>query len=335
MTHYTTRRSILILFGVLLSSACQRPSLNRAESVSASSDCQIIKHDLGETRVCGQPHRIIALDPQSLDLLLALGVEPIGYAEDRRALLGSPEAGKSIVGVKYLGDRLTTNPIHIGVSQTPSLEAILILKPNLILGSHLGNTEYQILNKIAPTLLPLHLEAPDRWRTRIQIIGRVLQREEIASAVLAAHDRCTSSTKANLAAHQGKSILLLSMSGLDYIEVFNQNSFAGKLLEDIGFTLFVPAHLGLANEEIVISPEILPQLKPDIIIVMASGSSKVEQIQQIWEKNPILRSLPAYQGNQVYFVDYQLWSRITGSIAAELILKEIQKFLLPTKAINN
>lgn len=328
MTHHTTRRSLLTSFVILLSSACQRPLRNQAETVSIASNCQVIKHDLGETQICGQPQRIVALDPQALDLLLALGIEPIAYAEDRRALVGSPKTGESIVSVKYLGDRLTTNPVHVGISQSPSLEAILVLKPDLIVGSYMGSTEYQLLSKIAPTLLPLDLEVPDRWRTKIQILGQALRREEIASAVLELHDRQIQKAKANLEDHQGELILLLSMSGLDYIEVFSQNSFAGKLLEDIGFTLFIPTQLGFADTEIVISPEVLPQLKPDRIVVMASGNSKVDRIQQIWKENRILRSLPAYQADRVYFVDYQLWSRITGSIAAELILDEIQKFLL-------
>jgi iron complex transport system substrate-binding protein len=289
----------------------------------------VVKHDFSFTKICGQPQRIIALDPQALDLLLALGIEPVGYAEDRRALVGSPETGKSIEGVKYLGNRLSINPVHIGISQSPSLEAILVLKPDLIVGTYIGSAEYQLFNKIAPTLLPLELEAPDQWRTNIQILGQALQREEIASAVLESHDRRIRNTQANLANHQGESILLLSMSELSDIEAFSQDSFAGKLLQDIGFTLLVPVRLGFANEETVISLEVLPQLKPDRIIVMASGNSKVNQIHQIWQKNSILRSIPAYQTNRVYFVDYQLWSRITGAIAAELILDDIQKFLLP------
>jgi iron complex transport system substrate-binding protein len=90
----------------------------------------------------------------------------------------------------------------------------------------------------------------------------------------------------------------------------------------------VPDQLIAADGEIVISLEMLPELKPDLIIVMASGDSRVDQIKQVWESNSVLRSLSAYQKNQVYFVDYQLWSRIQGAIAAELMIHQIREMLL-------
>ncbi len=61
---------------------------------------------------------------------------------------------------------------------------------------------------------------------------------------------------------------------------------------------------------------------------MASGDSSVDQVRQVWESNSILQSLPAYQSNQVYFVDYQLWSRIQGAIAAELVIDQVRELLL-------
>ncbi|MBD2081991.1 hypothetical protein [Leptolyngbya sp. FACHB-17] len=47
----------------------------------------------------------------------------------------------------------------------------------------------------------------------------------------------------------------------------------------------------------------------------------------------ILQSLPAGQTQQVHFVDCQLWSRIEGSIAAELILKQVIELLLPARSL--
>ena len=39
--------------------------------------------------------------------------------------------------VKYLGDRLHHPPIHVGTWQSPSLEIMLRLQPDLILGGYL------------------------------------------------------------------------------------------------------------------------------------------------------------------------------------------------------
>ncbi len=329
-------RSLLFLFLVLAGAACQPSVVAPSQSPSSidaaeqPSPCRAIPHNLGETQICGTPRRVVALDTHSLDLLLALGVEPVAFAEDRRALIGTPQPGDSIVGVKYLGDRLTTRPTHIGISQSPSLETILMLQPDLILGRLWGGTEYPALSKIAPTLLPLEKETPDYWRTRLKILGYALQRQEAAEDVLAEYGRQISQAQAKLARYKGKSVLLLSMSGLKYISIFTDEAFAGHLLEAVGLSLLVPSDSALEHSGLMISVEILPQLNPDFIIVMASGDSQVEQIQNLWRGHPILRSHPAYQASQVYFVDYQLWSRINGPIAAELVLDEIQTLLLPS-----
>ncbi|WP_289500775.1 hypothetical protein [Gloeocapsopsis sp. IPPAS B-1203] len=54
---------------------------------------------------------------------------------------------------------------------------------------------------------------------------------------------------------------------------------------------------------------------------------EMSQVEKIWQQNLILRSLKASQNNQVYFVDYQLWGRIRGPIAAELMIEQIQTLL--------
>jgi iron complex transport system substrate-binding protein len=314
--------------------ACRSPFLPPDEAVfpvegkEPSASCRTIPHNLGETQLCGTPERIVALDTNSLDLLLALGVEPIGFAEDRRALIGSPQPGDSIGGVKYLGDRLTHRPAHIGISQSPSLETILMLQPDLILGRFVGGAEYSALSKIAPTLLPLAEEEPDYWRSRLQILSQALQRQQQAATVFAEHEQQISLAQANLSDYRGKSVLLLSMSDLKNMRIFTHDTFAGNLLEAVGLTVLVPPQSDRDPSDFVTSVEILPELKPDVVIVMASGDSQVNDVKSLWNEHPILRSHPASLSNQVHIVDYQLWSRINGPIAADLILNELQAILL-------
>jgi len=74
--------------------------------------------------------------------------------------------------------------------------------------------------------------------------------------------------------------------------------------------------------------EILPQLRPDLVIVMASGESQMQEIQTLWETHPLLRNHPTMQANQVHVVDYQLWSRINGPLAAQSLLGRIETMLL-------
>ncbi|PIG95259.1 hypothetical protein [Gloeocapsopsis sp. IPPAS B-1203] len=60
---------------------------------------------------------------------------------------------------------------------------------------------------------------------------------------------------------------------------------------------------------------------------MTASNNTVDAERERWQQNAVLRSLCAYQNNQVYFVDYQLWSRIRGAIAADLIVDNVQELL--------
>lgn len=331
-------RSLLLLLLLSTLTACPAQSPIVSSSPSALSvqisdtkpPCKIIKHAWGETQLCKTPQRIIALDPHALDLLLAFDIQPIGYAEDGRALVGSPELGKTVAGVKYLGDRLKHPPIHIGTWESPSLETMLRLQPDLILGGYLDQTQYNNVAQIAPTLIPIDdWTSPKQWQDHLRLLGQVLDQEETAQQVIEAYNQNVEVTKAKFIQLNGHKVLLLSMTGLDYIGIFNDETFAGAILEDLGFELVIPDRLTAQYGEIVISMETLPQLQADRVIVMASGNSRVDQVKQVWESNPVLRSLPAYQNQQVYFVDYQLWSRIQGPIAAERVIDQVQALLLP------
>lgn len=307
------------------------PVLNQNDSTVDSltpSACQVVRHDFGKTEICGQPQRVIALSPYELDLSLALGVQPVGYAEDSRALVGSPELGEAM-SVKYLDNRFTRPPTYVGTWQSPSLEAILKLKPDLILRQYLDQTLYDRLSQIAPVLLPNLNGSFDQWQEDILVLGQVMKREAQAQQVLKTYQQKIARTNLELQPiSQTQQVLLLSMSDVDAIEVFTDKTFAGDVLKDLGLQLIVPKPAPLGSGVVTISLETLPQLQPGIIIVMASSNSSVEQVKTLWQDHPILQRLPASKAKQVYFVDYQLWSRITGPIAAELMIDEVRQSLL-------
>ncbi|MBD2073534.1 iron-siderophore ABC transporter substrate-binding protein [Phormidium sp. FACHB-592] len=326
----STRLLLLTTLAVFSISGCIAPGKHKRvihSPADSNTVCQGIQHRSGTTKVCGQLLDVVALDPHALDLLLALGIQPIGYAEDRRALVGSPTSGKPTIQIKYLGDRLTRPPIHVGTWQFPSLETILKLKPDLILG-RIQPSLYANLTQIAPTL-PLATSDQERWQNSLLKLGKAMNREALAQATIAQHQQRMAITRTDLKPlTQRAKILLLSVSAMNQIQIFTDDTYAGGLLKELGFQLVVPEPLPMQQSEINISLETLPQLQTDTIIVMASGNSSVESVSKAWWNNAILRSLPASQTQRVYFVDYQLWSRIEGPISAELILKQIRSLLL-------
>ncbi|HEY9828342.1 MAG TPA: iron-siderophore ABC transporter substrate-binding protein [Stenomitos sp.] len=311
-------------------SESERPSAWSIQTSDRAGSCKVATHAWGETELCQTPQRIIALDSQSLDLLLTLGIDPIGYAEDNRALVGSPQLGKPVEAVKYLGQYLKQPPLHVGTWQTPSQETMLKLKPDLILSTSLDEGQYRLFSKIAPTLLPItSWDNPQQWKENLAFLATVMARPEIADSFLKNHAAKVKRIKAQLAESSDQRILLLSMSGLDRIDIFTNKTFPGSILTELGLDLIVPERAIAGDGAIPISLETLPQLKPDRIIVMASGKSKVEQLQALWASNPILKSLPSYRAQKMQVVDYHLWNRIQGPKSAELILSQVKDWMLP------
>lgn len=313
---------------VFLLTACQTSPTPKATKTD-NKDCESISHALGKTEVCDPPERVVALDSHVLDLLLALEVSPIGYAQPRYVASGN--AGQSLDNIRYLGKYLTEPPVNIGTREQPSLETITQLNPDLIVGHGVSGQLHPKLSQIAPTVFPRQnweaYQTQYSWQRELTLLGQLLNQEQKAQQVIKQHQQRLTQTKEQLKPIRQKHprVLLLAMSGLNQMSVFTGETFPGTLLTQLGWELVLPKGKTPQYGEIPIGLETLPNLKPDLIIVMASGYTAVEAMEQQWQDHPLLQSLPAWKANNVYFVDYQLWSRIRGPLAAEQIFTQLQQ----------
>ncbi|OKH29096.1 ABC transporter substrate-binding protein [Chroogloeocystis siderophila] len=127
--------------------------------------------------------KVAALIPHILDSILALGVQPAAYAETVR--LNLPRFDNPATQIPHLGNRITTQPVNLGDRQNPSLEALVQLKPDVIIGERwLHQDEYHLLTKIAPTLLFDDTKGEKQhWTNDITGIAQVLGREDAAQNI--------------------------------------------------------------------------------------------------------------------------------------------------------
>jgi len=335
-----------ILTAIFITACSGNVSHNRTSTeVTQSSvgDCQVIKHKAGETQVCTQPQKVVVLGPHMLDILLSLDVQPAGFAEIEA--LQRSDYNNPAEQISYLGSRVTSQPVNVGTRGEPSLELLVQLKPDLILGEFGPNRdEYGLLSQIAPTLL-FRGSGKDDWQQSIQVIAKVLGRSEKAQEVIEEYNQRLATARTELApilaAHP--QVLLLATMGLkEQIWVSDHKDYSGGLLEELGFQLMsLPAK---ANESTAVSLEVLPQLDSDLIFVRGWDSSPdnktvnaadnpLKNLKQEWSSNAIAQTLNASKQDRVYFVNYYLWSVLRGPIAAELILNELRQFLLSSSSI--
>ena len=333
---------LLMLSVVLLIVACRTSSIEQSptvsDSASSANNCRIVEHSIGETEVCGQPQKVVALSPRILDSILALGVQPAGLAQSVNSkieIYDNPSAQ-----IPYLGKWITTQPIGLGVHTAPSLERLTQLQPDLILGEDWQNDKYPLLTQIAPTLLFSETKNPDRvqsWEQDIQGIAKALGREAQVKQLLASHEKQIAQAREALQpVLQAYPRIFLIASNLRATDLESQpESTVGRLLEEIGFEIFRPQ--GFADSRATISWEIVPKIETDLIIVMTwdddisnnpEDTIPENTMQEKWAQNPLLNSMPVFQQGRVFFVDYYLWSGVTrGPLSNKLILEFLPDLL--------
>ncbi|WP_323312738.1 iron-siderophore ABC transporter substrate-binding protein [Anabaena cylindrica] len=314
-----------------------------SKQFSPTSECQVIRHEMGETKICDRPQKIVVFGPYILELLLALDVQPAGFADQLPFHHG--DYNNPSQQIPYLGERITGQPINVGLAYSPSIEALLKIKPDLILGTEANTTQYEMLSKIAPTLLLKWFDAKSNLRLIAQVLGRSAQAEQI----LANNDqRLAIAQKAFspiVAAHPQVLILVSAGQSLQQQLRFpNTKSFCTSLVANLGFQVLLPQNLSQSHESLPppLSIETLSQFNDaDLIILLGANFSdfhqisgqnyfdpQVKKLKQQWSENAIAQTMPASQENRVYFIPGYLCLGLPGPIGTELYVNELQKQLL-------
>ncbi|NDJ18853.1 ABC transporter substrate-binding protein [Myxacorys almedinensis A] len=332
---------LLLLLVALLIIACQNLPIEAPTSIElrdSTSDCRLVKHEMGETKVCGQPQRVAVLSPHILDSILSLGVQPFAYATD--GLLNLKKFDQPKKQIPYLGNYVTSQPINVGDRKNPSLELLAKIKPDLILSeAWLAKEKYDLLSQISPTLLFSYFGPDDQkdWRYDIEGIAKALGREDKAKELLTRYPDQISTVRDQLAsvvaAHPR--VLCISTDNLASTIYLEEDYTVTRLLQEVGFKIVSPQNSSLVpGNNMQISIEVLPQVETDLIFVMAWSNNNLknpqEKVKQQWVKNPLLKQLPAFKNGHMFFVDYFIWGGVTrGPIADGLILEQLPQLLNP------
>ena len=279
-----------------------------------------VTHSAGTTTVPKKPLRVVALGPHALDLLLSLGVQPVGYGE-ASTFIKTPAFGSPIRDIRNLGSRVTSSPVNVGDRFNPNLEILASLKPDLIVGEDYAAQVYPQLSRVAPTLLFKGIDRSE-WQKTLPLLAHALDRDAAAANVLATYNKGVQATRAALAPRfRGQKVLVVWTGGGEGKNTFtisDHNDWTGGLLGDLG--------LGVVDgdkRDAVVSVEGLTALDPDAVIVLASGTNTPARARADWNAGALTSRLRATRAGQVYFFDYHLFRRIRGPIAAQLIERQL------------
>ncbi|USD67620.1 iron-siderophore ABC transporter substrate-binding protein [Vibrio sp. SCSIO 43136] len=242
--------------------------------------------------------RVIALNWSATEMLLTLGVEPVGAPQ--------------ISGYKKWQTnhpKIGSNVTDIGRRQEPSLSVIAALKPDLIIGYDFRHRRIlPQLNAIAPTLLYQQFPTPDdvdfnyfeQSLTVFDAIAKATHTQKKAQQVLddLNHQLNSLSVQIN---YQGY-ITYAKFVGMGYgLRVFSQHSLAGSIAHKLGLKYqSVPSLPGKDFTHLTI--EQLPKLS-NTLLLLAGDQTKSDYI----TGSPVWSDLAFVREKQLSQVE-PLWS---------------------------
>jgi iron complex transport system substrate-binding protein len=297
-TAHTSRRRHIALLGAVLTAALAFTACggddatdeDAAGSDTTTADAVTIDHRYGSTTLEGTPERIVTLDNQWLDVLVALEAPVVGAALD-------PSMG----GERFpWQDDLPAELVDIPVQNAIPYEAVAALEPDLIVVSWgvTDEQEYERLSAIAPTIPLLGDEEVDAWQDMATVAGEVLGRPDDASDLVASVDAQVAELAAELPGLEGATFALANIVPGDSINVVaDPDDGASAIVGQLGMEIdpeLVEQAAGSAGR-LQLSLERIDELDSDVLVVLTNGVEPSDI--------PGFEQLPAVRNGSVAVLD--------------------------------
>ncbi|WP_443088400.1 Fe(3+) dicitrate ABC transporter substrate-binding protein [Vibrio sp. McD22-P3] len=271
---------------------------------------RVITDQQGSITIKGTPTRVIALEYSFVDALAAVGVSPVGVADDKNIERILPEIRELIKPWQ-----------SVGVRPQPSLEAISQLKPDLIIAdAERHSTIYNDLMAIAPTiLLKSRGETYEENLQSAMKIGVAVNKADEMAARIEKHHKIMDQYKAKLSSNESFQFAVVTDKGM---WLHGPNSYAGGVITALG--LHGPAVPKTDKAYIEVSFEQLLKINPDWLLL---GPYKPHTVYDDWQSNPLSKMLKVEKTEHAVKVSPQLWSLNRGILAAEGIAKNLSDII--------
>ncbi|MET8866198.1 iron-siderophore ABC transporter substrate-binding protein [Nonomuraea sp. NPDC004580] len=303
------RLAIAAMLPVLALAAC-----GTSTTAEDAGPTRTVKHAMGETKVPMTPKRVVVLDTDKLDSMVSLGLAPVGAAQ----------AQENQTWPEYLGSALAgTKPV--GTLQQPNIEAIIALKPDLILGSKFRQAAfYDKLSKIAPTVFTERVGIT--WKENFLLDAEALGKKEQAQQLLTAYETRAKEVGAKYSKLQVSIVRFMPTE----IRMYGPQSFSGIVVGDAGIPR--PDVQQLNDQEDrrfgKLSQENIAKADGDAIFYSAYGENAAKAQAEV-TGGPLWKNLGAVKSGNAHNVDDEIWMTGIGVTAAGKILDDLDKHLAP------
>ncbi|OAS15687.1 ABC transporter substrate-binding protein [Paenibacillus oryzisoli] len=287
-----------------------------AKATAAAAVEKTIKHAMGTVTLKKKPERVVVLFNGMTDIVTHLGVKPVGSVESWEEKPWYNYLRASMEGVKNLGEETQ-----------PNVEAIVALKPDLIIGTKARHEKiYPQLESIAPTLIT---EEIFDWKANLKYASDALYKEQEGAKIIADWDKGVAEFKqkaGNKLANAEVSIIRFERDGSAR---FYATGFAGTIFKELGLPR--PKAQIVEGKAVVniTTKEQMSQLDGEYIFDITRLSSEepaVEKSQNDWTSHPLWKNLKGVKNGKYFKVDTITWNLAGGSMAAKAMLADLYKY---------
>ncbi|OMF38049.1 hypothetical protein BK133_03465 [Paenibacillus sp. FSL H8-0548] len=282
---------------------------------AANEEPRTIIHAMGETTLEKAPERVVILFNGMVDISAALGVKPVGAIE-------SWDEKPWFV---YLRDKMT-DVTSLGEESQPNIEAIVSLKPDLIIGAK-GRHEkiYPQLSEIAPTIM---VEEAFNWKDNMTLAAQSLYKDDQGADIMKAWDERVADFKQKMGDRLTSTEVSMIRFEKDGTARIYVTGFAGSIFNELGLAR-PAAQQGDKSTINLASKEQIMQLDGDYIFDITpqkdDGTNSLKN-QTDWTSHPLWSTLAGVKNNHYYMVNVIDWNLGAGSIAANALLDDLYEY---------
>lgn len=275
-----------------------------------------IKHAMGTATLKKTPERVVYLFQSMNDVGAALGVKPVGAVESTDQKPWFNYLG-DMSGVKSLGDE-----------GQPNLEAIIALKPDLILATKTRHEKIvPQLEAIAPTVVTEDLAD---WKNNLRLAGEALGKREQAESIMREWNSRVADFKKKMGAKlETTTVSVIRVQRDNSVKVYLKG-FPGLFMRDLGLGIPKAQQVTFSGSGLdITSKEHIPQFDADYIFDITTplpGQENVPKLQEEWTSHPLWKSMNAVKNGKVIKADPIMWNFGAGPLAAEAMLNDMFRY---------
>ncbi|HHQ4798987.1 ABC transporter substrate-binding protein [Aeromonas veronii] len=268
-----------------------------------------------KVQVPAQPTRVVVLSELELDSTLTLGLTPIGAVNGR----GQPTLPRYLLNKAGMGIQV------IGDLDSPNLESLIALEPDLILTGQTRPELLTLLGEIAPTVVTSKWGEP--WQDSFRRTAHTLNRDQQGDTFLLQYAERLTQARSKLAKHQGESISIVRWNPKGPSFMY-QGTFASSVVESMGLVRPDKQQGTGAPHSPALSLESLNLLDADWLVVgtLSASGDAVDAMRQA-EQTPAFQQLPVIKAKRFGAVDGSLWTSSGGPQAALKVIEDVEQLL--------